>query len=372
MTRKNNDNKNKIKVGRFILLFIMLILLFSNDIFKEKIHGIFETEKTTLKVNSKKNISLENNSKVKIYGDRFIIYRKNKLICYDMKGIKMWDKTIKYNNPLIYFGEKRLYIADSTMGNVLALNSNGKELWNYSFKLTVEQILEKKGFLLAFTKAGEELDGINVLNSDGKLVSNIIIEKGKILYGNINDNKKNIAITTLSTEEGQLESYLMLYSFIGKEIWEKKFENQILQNVEFIDEDTIVLVSDEEVACVKEKKLLWARDLEGTLLDIVIDKKDKRIMFLWEEDGKYFETVSFKGRTLEKKRVDKEYEYLYYNNGETFLIGEKKIKGIKKGKAFLNFNSDEEIKYFGFIEDKAVIFTQNNVKIMDIVSIKSQ
>ncbi|WP_423230307.1 DUF5711 family protein [Caloranaerobacter azorensis] len=324
----------------------------------------------TLELMSSMNIDMNKYSGIKIYDDEILIVSPNKIISLDYNGTVKWKKDIKAINPIVRFGMHNIYILDSINGQVIALDLNGEEIWRYDFKKSIEDIIEKGDCLIVFTKAGEKKDQINIFDLKGDLVGNIILEQGIALDCDISNDKKKVLINVLDLSDEKIKSKVALYSINGYEIWEQDVENDIISKINFID-DKILSVTKSDIKLLNSKqKLLWDRGIDGEIIDLNIDIENKQIILLYAGNKKYLEVISINGRTKMKKEVDKNIKKIYIRDSNIYLVGDKKIYGISKD-VFLDYNISEKIKSVGVLKDKLIVITNEGIKIMKLVNLKS-
>lgn len=364
-SRAKRHNK---RLQFFILSFFLLILIASSRMFN--IGKLLNNSEKTLQMISNINIDMNKYSGVKIYDDNILIVDSSKIISLYYNGNIAWKKDIKIINPIIRFGKESIYILDSLNGQVTALNLNGEEIWRYDFKKSIKDIVEKEDCLIIFTKAGESKDQINIFDLDGDLVGNVILDQGIALDCDISSDKKKVLINVLDLSDEKIKSKVALYSINGYEIWEQAIEDDIIGKISFID-DKILSVTKNDIRLLNSKeKLLWDRNINGEIIDLTIDTNDKQIILLYAGDKRYLEVVSINGRTKMKKEVDKSIKKIYTKDSSIYLAGDKKIYGISKD-VFLDYNTSEKIKSIGILKDKLLVITNENIKIMKLVNLKS-
>ncbi|WP_427340687.1 DUF5711 family protein [Caloranaerobacter sp. DY30410] len=352
----------------FILLFFLLILIASSRMFNIDI--LLNNSEKTLELISSMSIDMNKYSGIKIYDDKISIVDSNKIISLNYNGTVEWKKDIKIINPVVRFGRHNIYILDSINGQVIALDLNGEEIWRYDFKKSIKDIVEKEDCLIVFTKAGESKDQINIFDLKGDLVGNIILEQGVALDCDISNDKKKVLINVLDLSDEKIESKVALYSINGYEIWGQNVENDIISKINFIG-DKILSVTKSDIRLLNSKqKLLWDRGINGEIIDLTIDTKNKQIILLYAGDKRYLEIISINGRTKMKKEVNKSIKKVYTKDSNIYLVGDKKIYGISKD-VFLDYNISEKIKSIGVLKDKLVVITNEGIKIMKLVNLKS-
>jgi len=369
-TKETDETKRK-KIGWIIVLFIVMAVAFSSNTLKEKVQNIISSENKTLKAISQKAFSWPDSEQIKVYNEnRILQYINGQIISTNFEGIKMWNKSIIYEDPLVYFGIKYIYIADTISGEIIGLNQDGEEIWRKDIGIPIKQILEDSGYLMTFSKVDKETSQIDIFNQDGEQISSIMEKGGSLIGGGISTDRKKIALVLLDISKGLIESKLNLYSIEGKLIHQEVFKDQIVGNIRFVENSNLILFSDKKVFVLsKNKDLLWSRDVEGSLKGLTIDEKKELIYILHGHGSGYLESISFDGRTQDKIELSKKYHKVQLNKDQIFLLGERHISAFDKGNEFLEYTDEEEIKKLEIINGDLIMFTSVELKIMKLVNL---
>lgn len=372
MIAKEENNKGK-KLIWIILTIIIIALLFFSKSLKDKVQDLFKQTEKSLELIQNTNIPWLNNGETKDY-DGVIINSDNKTITsYNLLGNKIWSKTMDFNTPLTYFGENTIYTGDTDKGQIVALNTQGEKLWVYEAKQSIDKFVEKNGLLIIYTKAGEQIDQINIIDEKGSLFANTIIDKGRLLSSNISSDKKKFILVTIDFSDKELQTSILLYTIEGELLWEKDFKDRIIFDVAFVDNNTILAVSDNKIMSLNTKnEMLWSKELEGRLKDIKVDTKQKEIFLLYGEDKDYIEILESNGKTKNKLALDNYYSKIYTSKRNVFLTGDDRLIGVNEDKVFLNYRCEDKIEDLVFAKDNILVFTKENLLIGKISNKKEQ
>lgn len=365
--RKSKRKRKKGNVGRFIVLFIIIGTFLSSTTLKEKLMEILDKSQRTINVVDEKSIPWPMEGEIKIVSDNIIEYRDKELTCYDNEGNTLWNKSILLEKPLVYIGNQMIYLGNRTSGEITAIDYNGQIVWKYNLSQTITYIFEQKDEVFVLTNQNDNSERVSILDNKGKLLVDEVMNTGRLIYGNISENKKNFVIVTLDVLNNAFESKLMLFSKNGNLLWERSFENQIVKYVEFVDNELFVLSDDKMSMIDEDGKLLWSRDIVGEIRDVAVGNDKKSILLLSNNGNDFLETILANGRTKEKIEVQGNHYEIYIENKNIFLVGYNEILGIRETYEFLKYTTRGDIKEFGIIDDKIVFFTFDEMKIGEIV-----
>lgn len=358
MIAKEENTKGK-KLIWIVLTIIIIGLLFFSKSLKDKVQDLFKQTEKSLQIVQNTNVVWTSNGETQDY-DGIIVNSDNRSInSYNLLGNKIWSKDIGLDAPLTHFGENTIYLVDKSKGKIIALNSEGEEKWGYDARQSINKVVEKNGFLIIYTKAGEQIDQINVLDEKGALMANTIVDKGRLLSSNVSADKKNFVFTTIDLSESKVKTSLLLYTIEGELLWKKDFLDWIIYNADFIDDDMIIVSDNKLMSINMEGETLWSKDI-NRLKDVKIDLRQKQIHVLYERDKTYIETLGTNGKTKDKLVLDESYNHIYMNKKDIFLIGGRKLIGVNGDKIFLRYICDDEIEKISFIKGNILIFTKEN------------
>lgn len=80
-----------------------------------------------------------------------------------------------------------------------------------------------------------------------KAYSEFHFEGGYFLDLNVDDKKTKYDVSTLNLDEDNMSSTLVLYEMNGKEINRYKFNDEILIFTQFVNNDSLILLTDSKI-----------------------------------------------------------------------------------------------------------------------------
>lgn len=371
MIAKEENIKGK-KLIWILLTIIIVGLLFFSKSLKDKVQDLFKQTEKSLQIVQNTNLAWTSNGEIKNY-DGIIISSDNNIInSYNLLGNKLWSKDMVFDSPLTHFGENTIYLVDRINGKIVALNVEGEEKWSYNARQSIDKVVEKNQYLIIFTKAGEKIDQINILDEKGSLMANTIIDKGRILSSNVSTDKKYFIFNTIDLSENNIKTSLLFYTIEGELLWKRDFPDWIIYDVDFIDNKNMIIISDNKIISINmEGETLWSKDI-NRLKDAKVDSRQKEIYLLYEKEKTYIETLESNGKTKHKLALENYYNHIYINKKDIFLTGENLILGLNRDNVFLRYKCDSKIEKISFIKDSFLIFTKDNVLIGKLYNKKEE
>ncbi|WIV12538.1 DUF5711 family protein [Proteiniborus sp. MB09-C3] len=372
MIAKEEENKGK-KLIWIVLIIIIIALMFFGKLLNGDIQDLFKQTEKSLELVQTINIPWDKDSIIKNYGGVIINSDNNIITSYNLSGDKLWSKSVDFEVPFTHLGENAIYTGDKIKGQIVAFSIEGEKKWTYEARQSIDKFVEKNGLLIIYTKAGEQIDQINILDEKGSLLANTIIDEGRLLSSNISPDQKKFILVTIDFSGNILQSSLLLYTIEGQLLWKKDYTDLIILDADFIDNDTMLAISDSKIISLNaENELLWSKDIKGRLKDAKLDNKQKEIYLLYEEDKGYIEVLEPNGKTKNKLALDNYYNSIYTNKRNVFLVGEDRLIGIHEGEAFLNYTCEAEIESLIFDKDNILVLTKENLIIGKLSSKKEQ
>ncbi|MFA5524991.1 MAG: DUF5711 family protein [Tissierellales bacterium] len=372
MTAKEEQGKGKKLIWVIIMLLIIGVMFFGKRL-SENVQNLFKQTEKSLELVQTINIPLADNRNMRSYEGTIVNFKNKTIASYNFSGDKLWSQDIDFEDPFIHLGENEIFAGDKESGQITAFNLQGEKKWTYEARQSIEKFAEKNGLLIIYTKAGEQIDQINVIDEKGKLLANTIIDKGRLLSSGIALDKKRFTLVTLDFSGSDLTSSILLYTKEGELLWKKDFQDLIILSADFIDNDNILAVSDRKIISLNMKnELLWSRDIKGRLKDTKLDQIRKEIYLLYEDENDYVEVLEKNGKTKNRLELNSYYSNIYTNKKNIYLTGENRIIGIHGDEVFLKHTCENEIKGLEFQKDDFLLLTKENLFISKLSKNKVQ
>ena len=364
---KTNDTTeyNKKKIGRFILLFIVLVMVLSNSTIREKIFNLVSKDDRTLQVIKEINIETLNEYQLAVIDNKIIIYSQEGLYRYDFNGNGQPIIQKNLNNSIITVDESNIYIISKDDGQIQTFKSNGDIVWNYNLNRKIDHGFIEGNHLLLISMTTEGYQHITIIDFQGDLKQNIVIKEGQAVLADIFKGGDEVIVGTINNIEQQIISNLIKYSKEGELLWVETFENEIIQKVKYLQDRSCILVTDKKIYHLsKQKELLWSRKNNEDIWDIKINDDNQTIVVLFRN---HLEIIDLSGRTKNKIALNEEFDKIKYDKNIIYLHNNKSILGIMEKSKFLKYKDNNEIKSIDVTTENIIIKLNNKIKIMDIV-----
>lgn len=290
---------------KFILLVIsFLIVIFGIMYFKS-------CEEILTSLDEKKVYSIENVQTTKLktlegyrfFNDGIVTYNNQKIEFLDYHGNVTWDNQDESFSKQIFVTDK--YIYKNTEGTIQIIDKN-----NQAFV-----IAEISGVILNVSRENDKTYMV-VKNVDGENSLYIINDKNEVVLNNkyfednvtcvsISDKSEGYAIVTLGFDSGKIVNTVQLNLIDEVELWSFPIENEILVAAKIINNNVIVIGTNNVYYFNLNGKLLWKNSVYNKILDYNINKENEKIYMLYNRNGA-MELIAydFDGKVSEINKVD--------------------------------------------------------------------
>ena len=353
MEETNKKEKSGFKI--FILILLFAIAIFLGKGYLDKL--LISKDNKTLQIAHK--IPATNDTVVKFYENVFIKYDNNTIVGINKDGTIRWKKEVTFDKPIVYLGDKVIYLSQGTTGDIYFLDQDGNSTKHIQLDTLIDEVIEKDENIFVLGKENE-LDSLTVLNKEGNSLCKILIP-GTILNFKIGKENKNILISNLNIGEDNIISKLNIYNINGDILGDMVFTDEIITFIDYIDGENVIISTDKCLYCIKGREIIWENDYTE-ISDIYIDKEEKNIYLLVEGALKL---ISYDG---EEKTIDLSgnYNSIYPYHNSILVIGDEEVIGFDKEVEYLRYKLEESGKVL--VDNSNIIqITDDKINVMKVV-----
>lgn len=339
--------KKNISIG-FILLIIFVIgmILFfipqeNRELFIDFINNIREEETIEEKKEAKTIASIPINHEIDgigLYEDDIVVLENKILSRFKIDGSIKWEESFNLDQPILSFGEDRIYLSDKVTGEIYILDSEGKILDKKELNMRIKNLIVDFNNILVHTRDEDtDEEGIKIFSKDGDIAIDFLVEDGNILTYSIAKNKEKYMVSILDLRKDKLKSSIEVFEIDGKELYNHIFNDEIILYSSFIGQDKLLIMSDNYLYLLEEQNILWEKKLQ-LIKDIEI--YNGRINILYSNT---LEVLSPEGETESKYSFTEEYNKMSLWDDLVVLYGDEYVIGLEDGKEIFKYNLNEEI-----------------------------
>lgn len=358
-TIKKKRKGFKIFLIIFIIIIIVIIKRGSKHEIISNVKSLFNIEKTLETIGT---IPMGSEEEVKLYDNKIIKKDNEKLVAFDLEGLKNWEKNIDFDENLVFLGNKFIYLCNKETGNIQVLKDNGESVQTIKTNPQISNVAEKDDNLLLLFK-GEEKEGLVIMGQDEEILGNTSIKGAHIFSTAINNSKTKYAISTFKTQDGNISNYVYFYKIDGEEIKNIDLGENIILYIEFIADNSIIVLTDEEVLCLNDGDVIWTQEFEDGE-DIYIDKENGELYLLYEKNIKVLSSV---GKVIREIDLTENYKKMApFNTNKLLLYGDEYIMILDGDRRILKYKNEEKIKEVIVKKSNIILIDSDKINIMDI------
>ncbi len=364
-TRRKQEKGNKIQIIA-ILILLVLVTVFSGKLVKKLISNTVCKKNRTLELVCKSSINWDKNSQIEFINDKIIYYNNKKINWFNLKGKNIATKSIDLYSPLVKISENGILIADSTRGIVKLLDLYGNILWEKKVN-NIKQISENSGKYIIQDRTMNKESQVKIFNKSGQIYTNYKANDGKIINSYINIDEDIKIYTILDIQNSVINNKMLVFNKDQNLSWDKEFNEEIIQKIVFLNNDKVVVVTDEKIYAVKNGKILWSKQIVEDLIYVGANE-DKDIIYIVKRQN--IEFIDIKGRIKEKIDTDISCKRVVYYDNKLYTVGYNEIIGYDiQGNKILYFKNDEKIMDFCIKNNRALIITEKYINVMNIIDL---
>jgi len=355
------DEKTKSSIFSrvIIILLIGLVLFLSNKENQSKFVNYINSLTTAGKsLQVAKFLSIDGPiEKVAYRNNKILVWGSNKLTLYDLNGSKDWEKEFSLNNPNVLFGKERVYVYDSTLGDIYCLSFSGDTLERIQIGTGIKSITENGERLIVHT-IEQNNEGLKILDFNGNIVDNRSVES-KILTYSIDEDNKAYGICTLNLAGDSIKTQVQVYEIKRDLVSSLSLENEISLYVKLIGKNKLLVLTDKGLHLIEGDVVLWKKELEN-IKDIYVDENNN-INIL---NDNTFQIISKNGDIKDKYSFTQDYDRIIPLNNYTVLWESGYIVGLQEGKEVFKYQPKDEIYDVVEGEKHLIVVYQNRIDLL--------
>ncbi|WP_313755911.1 DUF5711 family protein [Tissierella sp.] len=346
-------------------IFIIIFLTLSMFLLKEEnqnklinfINSVSGKEKVLELVNSfKNNGDIQN---INIYDKTIVKWSNNKISFMKIDGTPILEKEFNFTEPYISYGDKYIYVADKSTGDIYCLDKNGETKDRLQLNKEIFNLKESHENLIYHIKS-PDTENIKIIDKDGALILNQSYEGENILTYNTNNQGNLSAISSLSLNGEILKSKIDCYGENNEKLNSIDIDSEIIIYLDFTAKDDIIALSDSSLYFIKEGKTIWEKQFD-LIKDIYLGKDKVYILY-----SNYLEIIGFDGKSENKISFTDDYKKILPFQGGFLIYGDNKVVIIEGNKEILK-HEDNIIRILTN-KDQILLWGPEEIKVYRISS----
>lgn len=279
------------------------------------------------KVSNEENIYMN-------YNEELLIYSNNKLECYNNNGNKTWEYDIKETfNPNIYINKGYMVVANKSNGNIYIF-SGKNELTNKKIDGKIDDVyLDENGNIaVEYSNSGYKKI-ISVFDKYGKIKYTAYVNSSSIMDIKLIDGGKKLIL--LQTDSSSLTigtKICMIDSSKDDSIIELcKFENKLIFDFRFINDDIILVTNDSIIKYnINTNVKSEVHSLDSNQTNYISLSTNYFVAIETNKNKYNFISNKFDNTSISKIELDVLPKYIKNSGFLTYIVSENKILVVNK------------------------------------------
>ncbi|MCT4595229.1 MAG: DUF5711 family protein [Anaeromicrobium sp.] len=226
---------------------------------------------------------------VKPFKNNIVIYENNYIKVYTKEGQIICNILAQYKKPFILTSNNIFFTGDKETGYISAKDEKGNVVWDYEVKEEIKYITNDSTGNIAFITESENKSNIKVLNELGKVKGTFSINKSSVIDMALSEGGEKVALSLLEIGNS-MKSSTALYWTKGGLIGGQTYKDEIIPNIFFMEDDTLISIGDRHVAAFQKSGLLWKKSIDGTLKRVAFNKKGQIALNITREKKAIIDT----------------------------------------------------------------------------------
>lgn len=284
------------EMKKTIIIILTVLLVLGIYLKKDNINILGEKIDEFNMVNSYDRLE---ESKFGIFKDRIIHWTGDKVEISKIDGEELLSLGMNIDDPLIQYGKNYIYFANPEEGQIYFVNEKAEIVERIETGKKIFSIKEIGDYLVYHNKEDSE-ESIGIVNKKGEKVMRYEFPEENILDYNIDQSGEILVLSKLELEDGSIKSCVEKYES-GSKSENLYFQDEIIIDIQLIDKNDVILVSDSNIYRVKAQEILWKQEFD-LIKDIKFESNKIYILY-----SNYLEILDLNGKSEEKMDFNEDY-----------------------------------------------------------------
>lgn len=313
-----------------VIIAVILIMIIGAGIY---VINLYNRNYQSMVVMSTADIKADDAAGYIEYGNSIIKYGMNGVVAMDKNGKLLWNGSYELQEPLVDTCGKYAVVAGKGTKEVYIFNNKGLAgEYNTDYNILKVEV-GSQGHVLAMMENGNT-NYIRLYDVDGTVIYEIISDIKTVGYpldAALSYDGRKVVTSYISFNDGKLKNILSFYNFgevgqnytnqlVGCIIYE---DGTIAPKVEFVNNNTVSVYTDTGFVLYAMEQIpseIITQKVQGQIRSII--SNEKYVGLVTQAEGTNTKTLSLydlAGKKVLEKELDFNYEKIYLSNGEIIM-----------------------------------------------------
>lgn len=313
-----------------VIIAVILIMIIGAGIY---VINLYNRNYQSMVVMSTADIKADDAAGYIEYSNSIIKYGMNGVVAMDKNGKLLWNGSYELQEPLVDTCGKYAVVAGKGTKEVYIFNNKGLAgEYNTDYNILKVEV-GSQGHVLAMMENGNT-NYIRLYDVDGTVIYEIISDIKTVGYpldAALSYDGRKVVTSYISFNDGKLKNILSFYNFgevgqnytnqlVGCIIYE---DGTIAPKVEFVNNNTVSVYTDTGFVLYAMEQIpseIITQKVQGQIRSII--SNEKYVGLVTQAEGTNTKTLSLydlAGKKVLEKELDFNYEKIYLSNGEIIM-----------------------------------------------------
>ena len=307
---------------------------------------------------------------VKSLGNNLVVLKDSNMYVYSKKG-KQLDNVQEMNEKTVITSSKTKLLVYDTGGRKAALHSSSSPVHNFELEANIVTAdVGESGAVAIVTAPPNFVAEINVYTAKNNLFYTRTFSDTLVSNVAVSTKGKSIAVATLGTETGILESEIIFYDLNSKEELAKtKIADRLVVQLDYFNEDTIgVLTNRDYLMYDTDGNLLSSYSFPENFELQEYRTNNSRLLLL----GRDSDTLEYmivligsKGEELASLRKQIRPTDIGFSDKSVYMLLSDGIAEYNNALVLQNQYYYQGIERLGIVNDRVYLIAKNEINILD-------
>ena len=302
---------------------------------------------------------------IKKLGDSILVYSKDGMSCIDNKGKTLWNQTYEIQNPIVRICKNVVAIGDYN-GRSIYVASNDKILGTINTATPIRDFCVAANGIVAAVQDDGTVTSIYIYDTSGNnpvYFRTTMSKSGYPLGVDISDDGKQVAVSYLKAEAGEISTNVGFYNFsaVGQNYTDNLvsgygYQDQIIPVISYMNNDSAFALGDHKLIFYQGSQIpinvadIWIND---EIKSVFYDRNYVGLIFADATEGaKYrLDIYNTSGTLVGKIPFDMEYKDVLFDTNSIIIYNDNECK---------IYNWKQYLKYEGIFQEQISFILQAN------------
>lgn len=302
---------------------------------------------------------------IKKLGDSILVYSKDGMSCIDNKGKTLWNQTYEIQNPIVRTCKNVVAIGDYN-GRSIYVASNEKILGTINTATPIRDFCVAANGIVAAVQDDGTVTSIYIYDTSGNnpvYFRTTMSKSGYPLGVDISDDGKQVAVSYLKAEAGEISTNIGFYNFsaVGQNYTDNLvsgygYQDQIIPVISYMNNDSAFALGDHKLIFYQGSQIpinvadIWIND---EIKSVFYDRNYVGLIFADATEGaKYrLDIYNTSGTLVGKIPFDMECKDVLFDTNSIIIYNDNECK---------IYNWKQYLKYEGIFQEQISFILQAN------------